>query len=298
MDIITGKNTDGVQTRERQGRHLAASDRGTGVDKARSGRAGRPVECRHEPVEHRVRARRLQGSRACADAASSGSTAPRTSCSCSPSRHSSASALLPRDKRRGVQRVGLAITISMAVTLLAYRAGRSFYISSLPAEVTHPDAATAAFDIITRYVERGIQTLLAPRRRAVRGRLAARPVPAATRLRALVATAAQPRLGRARRGRTRSGRVVDREHRNELRFAVVALAVIALLLWDQPDRTGRAPAHAADGSGVGHDLGDRRRSPPRPRRRRTTANRRRPAAPRSDGSVGAEAAAALAERRP
>lgn len=148
-----------------------------------------------------------------------------------------AAALLPRDKRRGVQRVGLAMSISMAVTLLAYRAGRSFYISSLPTEVTHPDAATAAFDIITRYVERGIDALLALGVVLFVVAWVMGPSRAATRLR---------RWWQRLRNRG-SAELAGVEpapvalwvgrHRNELRFGVVALAVVTLLLWGQP--TGR-----------------------------------------------------------
>jgi hypothetical protein len=148
-----------------------------------------------------------------------------------------ASALLPRDKRRAVQRVGLAMTISMAVTLVAYRAGRSFYISSLPAEVTHPDAATAAFDIITRYVERGIETLLIIGVVLFVVTWVLGPSRAATGLRRWW-------LRLRNRGSAELAGVEPApvalwvaKHRNELRFAVVALGVIALLLWDQP--TGR-----------------------------------------------------------
>ena len=148
-----------------------------------------------------------------------------------------ASALLPRRKRSGVQRVGLAITISMVVTLLAYRAGRNYYISNLPSEVTHPDAATAAFDIITRYVERGIITLLALGVVLFVVAWVLGPSRAATRLRAW-----WERL-RNRGSAELSGvepapvALWVAKHRNELRFAVVVLAVIALLLWDVP--TGR-----------------------------------------------------------
>ncbi len=148
-----------------------------------------------------------------------------------------ASALLPRDTRRGLQRVGLAITISMVVTLVAYRAGRSYYISNLPAEVTHPDAATAAFDIITRYVERGIQALLALGVVLFIVAWVLGPSRAATRLRGWW-------LRLRNRGSAELAQVEPApvalwvaKHRSELRFAVVALAVIALLLWDQP--TGR-----------------------------------------------------------
>jgi hypothetical protein len=148
-----------------------------------------------------------------------------------------ASALLPADKRRGVQRVGLAMSISMAVTLLAYRAGRSFYISSLPDEVTHPDAATAAFDIITRYVERGIEALLALGLILFVVAWLMGPSRAATRVRKW-----WQRL--RNRGSAELAGVEPApvalwvaKHRNELRFAVVALAVLTLLLWGQP--TGR-----------------------------------------------------------
>jgi len=148
-----------------------------------------------------------------------------------------AAALLPKEKRRGVQRVGLAITISAAVTLLAYRAGRSFYISSLPEEVTHPDAATAAFDIVSRNVERGIKIALLLGVLLFVVAWVLGPARTATRLRAR-----WHRLG-ARRSDRLSGvepgpvAIWVAGHQNELRFAVVALAVIALLLWEQP--TGR-----------------------------------------------------------
>jgi hypothetical protein len=147
------------------------------------------------------------------------------------------SALLDRDKRRGIQRAGLALTISMVVTLFAYRLGRTFYINSLPAEVTHPDAATAAFDIITRYIQRGIETLLVLGVVLFVVAWLVGPSRLATRMRAW-----WERL-RAKGSAEVSGVEPSpvaawiASHRNELRFAVVALAVIVLLLWDRP--TGR-----------------------------------------------------------
>jgi hypothetical protein len=148
-----------------------------------------------------------------------------------------AGALLPKDKRRGVQRVGLAMSISMAVTLLAYRAGRSFYISSLPAEVTHPDAATAAFDIITRYVERGIDALLTLGVILFVVAWAMGPSRPAKRLRGWWNSLRN--RGSAELSGVEPAPVAAwvAGHRNELRFAVVAVAVLALLFWGQP--TGR-----------------------------------------------------------
>ena len=174
-----------------------------------------------------------------------------------------ASALLPRDKRRAVQRVGLAITISMAVTLVAYRAGRSFYISSLPAEVTHPDAATAAFDIITRYVERGIETLLILGVVLfvvawVLGPSALPPVSAAGGYDC--ATEVRPSC----RGRTRSGGVVGREASQRVAVRCGRTGRDRAAAVGSAHRTGRAPAHAADGSGSWRDLGDRRSRSPLP----------------------------------
>ncbi len=148
-----------------------------------------------------------------------------------------AAAFIERDRRKGVQRVGLAVAISMAVTLLLYRAGREIYISSLPAEVTHPDAATAVFDIVTRYVERGIEALLALGVVLFVVMWTLGPSRSATRLR-----------GWWQRLRNRGSAELSNvepapvatwvaQHLNELRFAVVALAVVTLLLWDRP--TGR-----------------------------------------------------------
>jgi hypothetical protein len=148
-----------------------------------------------------------------------------------------AAALLPRDKRRGVQRVGLAITISMVVTFVAYRAGRSFYISSLPAEVTHPDAATAVFDIVTRYVERGIKTILAIGVVLFVVAWVLGPSRAATRLRSWWVRLRNRGSAELSGVEPAPAAVWIARHRGELRFAVVALAVIVLLLWDQP--TGR-----------------------------------------------------------
>jgi hypothetical protein len=146
-------------------------------------------------------------------------------------------ALVERDRRKGVQRVGLAVAISMAVALLAYRAGREIYVSNLPSEVTHPDAATAAFDIITRYVERGIDALLALGVVLFVVAWTLGPSRAATRLRGW-----WQRLrnrGSAELANVEPAPVATwvARHANELRFGVVGLAVITLLLWGRP--TGR-----------------------------------------------------------
>ncbi|HEY2814388.1 MAG TPA: hypothetical protein VGJ03_13060 [Acidimicrobiales bacterium] len=145
-----------------------------------------------------------------------------------------ASVLVADDRRRGVQRAGLAITISMAVMLVLYSVGRSLYISNLPSSVRNPDAAKDLFDIVTRYVQRGIRTLLViglvlfvvawlvgPSRSAVRVR------GWWERIRA---------KGSAELGSTGAGSASSwlAPHANEVRFAIVGVAVAALVVWDQP----------------------------------------------------------------
>src|SRR5436305_4600332 len=48
------------------------------------------------------------------------------------------SVFVAADRRQGLQRAGLAVAISMTVTLLLYNLGRDAYISSLPSEVKNP----------------------------------------------------------------------------------------------------------------------------------------------------------------
>ena len=160
------------------------------------------------------------------------------------SRRSSGASLLDEGQAtRGPASRAWRSTISMAVTLLAYRAGRSFYISSLPAEVTHPDAATAAFDIITRYVERGIETLLVLGVVLFVVAWLLGPSTGCDSPPRVVAAAARPRLGRAVRGRARPGRRVDRRppQRIALRGRGAGRHHAAAL--GPPDRAGRDPAH-------------------------------------------------------
>jgi hypothetical protein len=147
------------------------------------------------------------------------------------------SVLVEKDRRRGIQRVGLAITISMAVMLLAYSIGREYYVSHLPAEIRNPDAATAIFDIITRYVDRGIRALLVLGLVLFVGAWLVGPSRNAVRVR-----------GWWEKVRARGSAEIAGEepgalstwvaaHANELRFAIVGIAVVALVLWDRP--TGR-----------------------------------------------------------
>ncbi len=63
-------------------------------------------------------------------------------------------------RRKGLLRVGVGITIAMAASLIGYGFGRTVYLDGLPAAQSHA-AAAAIFDTITRFVERGLRALLA-----------------------------------------------------------------------------------------------------------------------------------------
>jgi len=68
--------------------------------------------------------------------------------------------VLAEKRRLGVRRVGLAIAIPMVLGLVLYSWARGEYISSLGPDVRNPDAATAFFDITTRFVQRSFRALL------------------------------------------------------------------------------------------------------------------------------------------
>lgn len=68
--------------------------------------------------------------------------------------------IAPR-RRNAVLRVGVGITIAMAVSVIAYGFARTTYLDNLPPTVQNHAAAAAIFDTVTRFVERGLRALLA-----------------------------------------------------------------------------------------------------------------------------------------
>ena len=64
------------------------------------------------------------------------------------------------DRRKGVLRVGIGVTLAMVISLLAYRFARTTYLDGLPSAVQSTAAAAAIFDTVTRFVHRGFQTML------------------------------------------------------------------------------------------------------------------------------------------
>ena len=63
-------------------------------------------------------------------------------------------------RRLGVRRLGLAVVIPMVLTLMAFAWARNQYAAGLPEEVHNPDAAVAAFDILTNFLRRSLRALL------------------------------------------------------------------------------------------------------------------------------------------
>lgn len=72
-----------------------------------------------------------------------------------------AAILLDRRRRTALMRVGVGITVAMVVMLVAYGFARTTYLDNLPPSPTGGhEAGAAVFDTVTRFVERGIRTLL------------------------------------------------------------------------------------------------------------------------------------------
>ena len=64
------------------------------------------------------------------------------------------------DRRKGVLRVGIGITLAMVMSLFAYRFARTSYLDGLPSTVQSTAAAAAIFDTVTRFVHRGLQAMV------------------------------------------------------------------------------------------------------------------------------------------
>jgi hypothetical protein len=135
------------------------------------------------------------------------------------------------DRRAGLQRVGIGIAASMSVTLLAYAFARDRYLTNLPDEVEHPDAAEAIFDTLTRYVQQGLRAFLALGVVLWIGAWAAGPSSSAAWVRARW----NALTGHRGEGVAQSGGAAwVAGHATELRAAIAAVGVLALLLWDRP----------------------------------------------------------------
>jgi hypothetical protein len=89
---------------------------------------------------------------------------------------------LAADRRRAVAHVGVALSIGTALLVTAINVGRSVSLGSLPDGVD-PDAAAAAFDILTRFFRQALRTVFGLGLVLVVAAWAAGPSGLATRLR-------------------------------------------------------------------------------------------------------------------
>jgi len=144
-------------------------------------------------------------------------------------------ALLAPDRRRGMQRVGIGIIISTGVTLLLYGLARDRYLAALPSTVRSPAAAAAAFDIATRYLERGIRAVLAVGVVLFVAGWLPGPSRSATWVRNHTKWAtARGAPGDAADGEVEGAPTWVGSHANELRATIIGAAILILVLWSRP----------------------------------------------------------------
>ena len=142
-------------------------------------------------------------------------------------------AVAPR-RRTGLMRAGIGITIAMAASIVAYGFARTTYLDNLPSSA-NPDAAAAIFDTVTRFVERGLRSLLAIGLLVWLGTWLAGPA----RLAGAVRRQWHRALGRA--GDELGDAIVIgpvnawvAKNASGLRIGLVAIVCVLLLTWDRP----------------------------------------------------------------
>ena len=146
-----------------------------------------------------------------------------------------ASVLVMPDRRKGILRVGVGIALGMLALKLGISLGRELFLTNLPSGVQRPDVMAILFDTLTRFVVQAIRAIFAVGVVLLVGAWLAGPSAAAIKVR----SAWDNVLGR---GGSAAGSAVDlgpvpewvSRHLNALRGAIVALAVLVLLGWDQP----------------------------------------------------------------
>jgi hypothetical protein len=128
--------------------------------------------------------------------------------------------------------------------MLALGAGlaiaRALYLNSVPASVLPADAASAAFDILVRFIKTALRTLLVVGLIVAAGALFTGPSTAAVRTRSALSSG----LGSLRRGGESAGLSTGPAgrwtyaHRHALRIALVALAGLIFIFQGQPTAAG------------------------------------------------------------
>jgi hypothetical protein len=145
-----------------------------------------------------------------------------------------AAVLLAENRRLGFRRAGIAIVAPVIIALVLYAWARGQYNNSLSANVNNPDAATAFFDITTRFVLRSFRALLTLGLVFLLGAWVAGPSASATKVRVWW----DQLLGRASEaGAEREVGPVPTwvaSHQRALSIATVVVGVLALALWTRP----------------------------------------------------------------
>ena len=144
--------------------------------------------------------------------------------------------LLFPNRRRGALWAAVALSVGMAVLLLALAIGRTIYLGAVPSSVMPQDAASAFFDTLIRFLRQSARALLAVGIIGLLLCIGFGPGSGATRFRGWVARL----LGRV--GDEASDRGVDfgpvgrwvASNLTALRIGIAVLAAILLIAWDQP----------------------------------------------------------------
>jgi hypothetical protein len=141
-----------------------------------------------------------------------------------------------RGRRRALTGAGLGFAASMLALGAGLAIARAIYLGSVPASVLPADAATAAFDILVRFVRTALRTLLVVGLIVAAGAVVTGPSAAAVATRSALSSG----LGRLRRG----GESADLStgpagawiytHRHALRVGAVALAALVFVFWGRP----------------------------------------------------------------
>lgn len=147
--------------------------------------------------------------------------------------------LLFPSRRRGALWAAVALSLGMAVLLLALAIGRTIYLGAIPSSVMPQDAASAFFDTLIRFLRQSARALLAVGIIGVLVCITLGPGSGATRFRGWVARL----LGRV--GDEASDRGVDfgpagrwvGGNLTALRIGIAVLAAVLLIAWDQPSAT-------------------------------------------------------------
>ena len=139
------------------------------------------------------------------------------------------------DRRKGVLRVGVGVTLSMLLTLIALAFARDMYLTNLPEFVRRADAAAVIYDTLVRFFIQALRVLLAIGVVLLAGAWLVGPSAPARRVRGWW----DALLGR---GGTGIGHTVDlgpvpssvARHLGMLRVVILGAAAATLVVWNLP----------------------------------------------------------------